>query len=161
MAYKVTLSIPDMLYKKMEHWRESFNLSKMFQEALSEAIQKKEEFKKRFSEEFDMPEIIKRLQQEKSLWEKKYYKKGKLQGLKWAKSASYEDLLYVLTLTDAYQLVQNERSDGRLTDYFEKIYESSGLCDYTNLGNLDHEQVFLEGWLSGVQEFWDLIKEKL
>ena len=32
MAKKVTISIPDMLHEKLEKWRESFNLSKMFQE---------------------------------------------------------------------------------------------------------------------------------
>ena len=33
MAKKVTVSIPDMLHKEMEKWRETFNLSKMFQDA--------------------------------------------------------------------------------------------------------------------------------
>ena len=44
MTQKVTLSIPDMLHEKLNKWRESFNLSKMFQDALLDAIQKKEEF---------------------------------------------------------------------------------------------------------------------
>ena len=34
MAKKVTISIPDMLHEKLENWRESFNLSKMFQDAV-------------------------------------------------------------------------------------------------------------------------------
>lgn len=46
MARKVTVSIPDLLYEKMERWRRSFNLSKMFQDAVAEAIQKKRTFRK-------------------------------------------------------------------------------------------------------------------
>ncbi len=65
MAQKVTLSIPDMLHEKLNKWRESFNLSKMFQDTLLDAIQKKEEFQKRISKDFDMSEIINRLKQEK------------------------------------------------------------------------------------------------
>ena len=54
MAKRVTVSIPDMLHEKMEKWRESFNLSKMFQDAVMEAIQKKEDFQKRIREDLDL-----------------------------------------------------------------------------------------------------------
>ncbi|MBU8850010.1 MAG: hypothetical protein KOO65_01715 [Desulfobacterales bacterium] len=157
MAQKITLSIPDLLHEKLKEWRTSFNLSKMFQEAVADAIHKKEEFQKRFSEDFDMPEIIKRLKHEKLIWEKKYYKLGKHEGLQWAKTVHYEDLLYVLEFDAAYQLL----SDPKMTQYFKRIYESTDLVKYSNNSSVNHEQMFIEGWFKGVLEFWNQVKEKI
>lgn len=157
MSQKITLSIPDLLHEKLEKWRASFNLSKMFQEALTEAIQKKEEFRKRFSEDFDMPDIIKRLRQEKRAWEKNFFKSGKTEGLKWAKTAHYQDLLYVLQIKDTYQLI----SDPLMNDYFETLYRSAGLAAYAGCESVRHEERFMQGWLEGVIELWDQVKEKL
>ena len=157
MTQKITLSVPDLLHEKLKEWRTSFNLSKMFQEALTDAIQKKEEFQKRFSKDYNMSEILKRLKQEKSIWEKQYYKLGKEEGLRWAKTAHYEDLLYVLQFNGTYELI----SDPKMRDYFDKIYQSAELAKQSNSGSIDHEQMFLEGWFKGVFEFWNHIKEKL
>ncbi|NOX32554.1 MAG: hypothetical protein GXP56_02285 [Deltaproteobacteria bacterium] len=157
MAQKITLSIPDLLHEKLKEWRTSFNFSKMFQEALTEAIQKKEEFQKRFSEEFDMPEIINRLKREKLLWEKQYYKKGKVEGLRWAKTAHYKDLLYVVQFDGTYQII----SDPKMNEYFEQIYLSTDLIKYSNASAVDHEQMFIDGWFKGVLEFWNQVREKI
>ena len=89
MAKKVTISIPDMLHEKLEKWRESFNLSKMFQDAVTEAIQRKEEFQKRIREDLDLSQIVDRLRREKLQSEGNYYQSGKSDGLHWAKTAHY------------------------------------------------------------------------
>lgn len=157
MAQKITLSIPDLLHEKLKEWRTSFNFSKMFQEALTEAIQKKEEFQKRFTEDFDMPDIINRLREEKLIWEKKYYKKGKAKGVEWAKTAHYEDLLYVVQYNATYKII----SDPKMNDYFEKIYQTTNLEKYSKSGEVDHEQMFIDGWFKGVLAFWNQVKEKL
>ena len=157
MAQKITLSIPDLLHEKLKEWRTSFNFSKMFQDALTEAIQKKEEFQKRFSEDFDMPDIIKRLKHEKLIWEKKYYKLGKAEGLRWAKTSHYEDLLYVLQFNDTYKLI----SDPKMNEYFEQIYQTTDLAKYSDSNTVDHEQMFIDGWFKGVLEFWNQVKEKI
>ena len=157
MAQKITLSIPDLLHEKLKEWRTSFNLSKMFQDAVTDAIQKKEEFQKRFLEDFDMAEVIKRLKQEKLIWEKQYYKKGKVEGFRWAKTAHYEDLLYVLQFDGTYRLI----SDPKMNQYFEQIYQSTDLATYSNSSSVDHEQMFMDGWFKGVLEFWNQVKEKI
>ncbi len=157
MSQKITLSVPDLLHEKLEEWRASFNLSKMFQEALTEAIHKKEEFQRRFSEDFDISDVVKRLRQEKVVWEKNFFKTGKKEGIKWAKSAHYENLLYVLGFTDAYKLI----SDPRMNEYFEKLYQSSDLEKYADYNSVQHEQVFMQGWLEGVFELWEQVKEQL
>ena len=157
MAQKITLSIPDMLHEKLKEWRDSFNFSQMFQEAVTEAIQKKEEFKKRISEDLDMPDIIRRLKQEKMIWEKKFFKAGKKEGNQWARSAHFEDLIYVLSLEDTYQLIQ----DNQYKDYFERVYEDYDLASYSFDGGFDHEKQFVDGWFKGIAEFWSQVREKL
>ncbi len=157
MAQKITLSIPDLLHEKLKEWRNSFNFSKMFQEAVTDAIQKKEDFQKRFSEDFDMSEIIKRLQQEKMIWEKQFFKSGKNEGLKWARSAHYEDLLYVINFEDTYKLT----NDARFKPYFEEVHTTNELGKYASDAAVDHEVMFMDGWFLGVNEFWSQIKEQI
>ncbi len=157
MVQKITLSIPDLLHEKLKEWRDSFNFSKMFQEALTEAIQKKEDFQKRFSEDFDLPEIIKRLQHEKMIWEKKFFKSGKKEGMKWAKSAHFEDLLYVVNINDTYKLTE----DPKVKTYFEEVYETYELEKNTIEGSIDHQLMFIDGWLAGVNELWNQVKKQI
>lgn len=157
MTQKITLSMPDILYEKLQSWRASFNLSKLFQDALADAIQRKEDFQKRVAEDLDMTEIIRRLKQEKQNWEKKYYSLGIAEGLQWAKLAHYWDFLYVLKFDDMYKLL----SDTKMCDYFNQIYSKTGLLEPKETDNSDDKQMFLEGWFKGVKDFWNSIKEKL
>lgn len=157
MTQKITLSIPDMLHEKLKEWRDSFNLSKMFQEALTDAIAKKEAFQKRFTDDFDMPEIIKRLQQEKRIWVRQFHKSGKKEGIKWGQSAHFEDLLYVLKHENTYQL----ENDDRFKDYFARLFETYEMDEFSLDGDKDHKKMFMDGWTSGVNEFWNQVKESL
>ena len=157
MAQKITLSIPDMLHEKLTEWRSSFNFSKMFQEALTDAIQKKEALQRRFSEEFDMPEVIRRLRQEKEDWENKFYLSGRNRGILWAKSAHYEDLLYVLHADDTYELIGHDN----FKSYFQDMYERHHLGKYSAQGGVGHEQKFMDGWFDGVNAFWNEVKEQI
>ncbi len=157
MAQKITLSIPDLLHEKLKEWRSSFNFSKMFQETLIDAIHKKEEFQKRFSNDSEISDTIKRLKREKLIWEKKFFELGKIEGLRWASSAHYEDLLYVLHFDGTYKLT----SDPKMTQYFDRTYQSADLAKYSNREFLEHEQMYMDGWFKGFFEFWDQIKEKI
>lgn len=157
MAQKITLSIPDMLHEKLTEWRSSFNFSKMFQEAVTEAIQKKEELQRRFSEEFDMPDIIKRLREEKLAWENNFYQIGKTNGLRWARSAHYTDLMYVVHCDNTYELIGHEN----FKPYFQKLYETHALGEYSPQSGVDHEQKFIDGWFDGVNSFWNEVREEI
>lgn len=157
MSQRITLSIPDMLHEKMEKWRQSFNLSKMFQDALAEAIHKKEEFQKRFQQESDISEIIERLKAEKKQSEGNYLENGRAEGLQWARVAHYDDLIYAAALDSSDEIA----SDPRLGTYFKDLL-NSGLFKDTSRHNLEkYTRLFFDGWRKGVNEFWDEIKEKL
>jgi len=157
MTRKITLSIPDMLHEKMEEWRKSFNLSKMFQDALSDAIHKKEAFQKRLQEDHDMVDIIERLRYEKMQSEGNYSENGRLEGIEWAKNAHYDDLMYVLDLTPVTGMI----SDPRMEMYFSGITEKDPLMEASPEGINKHARLFIEGWHRGVIELWNEIKEKI
>ncbi|MEA1967811.1 MAG: hypothetical protein U9N77_06295 [Thermodesulfobacteriota bacterium] len=186
MTQRITLSIPDMLHEKMEKWRQSFNLSKMFQDALAEAITKKEEFQKRFFQESDISEIIERLRAEKIQSEGNYSENGRIEGLQWARSAHYDELIYAVGITCSDEIL----TDPRLGTYFTEILNSDVLyqtpCTQTELSSFvvagaglktsaargsymekttqelnKYTKLFFEGWHKGVTEFWNEIKEKL
>lgn len=157
MAKKVTVSIPDMLHEKMEKWRESFNLSKMFQEAVSEAIQKKEELQKRIREDLDLNQIIERLRTEKMHSEGNFFETGRKDGVRWAKAAHYEDLLYAR----GWQEFDNATRDRVLGDYFsQQVAAGRAMATAPDASN-PHLRVYLEGWKSGVEQFWSEIRDKL
>lgn len=157
MAKRVTVSIPDMLHEKMEKWRESFNLSKMFQDAVMEAIQKKEDFQKRIREDLDLQDIIGRLRQEKARSEGDYFEAGRHDGLLWARSAHYDDLMYAVAWTD-YPNAARDRVLGsffrdRLRDR-QSVWADAG-------ADGESFRIYVRGWKNGVEQFWHEIRDKL
>jgi hypothetical protein len=157
MTQKVTLSMPDMLYEKLDKWRKSFNLSKMFQDALLDAIQKKEDFQKRIMQDFDMSEIVNRLKQEKIESESNYLEKGILKGIEWAKRAHYEDLVYAVGFQDPINIVE----DSKFNYYFKEIFNSDHLINFSQENINQHAKKFVDGWCKGVSDFYNEIVEKL
>lgn len=157
MAKKVTISIPDMLHEKLENWRESFNLSKMFQDAVSEAILKKEEFQKRIREDLDLGQIIERLRREKMQSEGNYLETGKNDGIVWAKTAHYDHLQYALHWSD----LQNAAKDAILGQYFNEMFSTEHFFAGNTYRDPEYLLNYLKGWKQGVEYFWTEIKEKL
>jgi len=157
MAKKVTISVPDMLHEKLEKWRESFNLSKMFQDAVTEAIQRKEEFQKRIREDLDLNQIVDRLRREKLQSEGNYFQSGKSDGLRWAKTAHYDDLLYALHWQD----LGNAVKDQVLGNYFQEMHQDNRLLRANTYRNDDYFLNYVKGWKQGVEFFWEEVKEKL
>jgi hypothetical protein len=158
MAKRVTVSIPDLLHEKMEQWRESFNLSKMFQEAVADAIQKKEDFQRRLREDREMGEIIERLKKEKARSERNCFDRGRDDGFTWARSAEYDDLIYGLN----WKGQDNVLRDRALGPYFFERAVKNGLVDEQDgTPNEAYLRVYVDGWKKGLAEFWDAIKDKL
>jgi len=157
MAKKVTVSIPDLLHEKMEKWRRSFNLSKMFQDAITEAIQKKEDFQRRIQQDLDLCEIIDRLKREKEHSEAGYFDTGRVDGIAWAKTAHYDDIQYAL----GWEELDNACKDDVLGEYFIHKINKIKRND-KRLESIDeYIGVYLKGWKRGLGEFWDEVKEKL
>ena len=157
MAKKVTISIPDMLHEQLEKWRESFNLSKMFQDAVSEAIQRKEDFQKRIKEDLDLGQIIDRLRREKLQSEGNYLETGKKDGILWAKTAHYDHLQYALN----WKNLDNAIKDDILGQYFTEMFQTHRFIESNTYFQPEYLLTYLRGWKQGIDYFWAEIKEKL
>ncbi len=129
----------------------------MFQDAVTEANQKKEEFQKRIRDDLDQHQIVERLRKEKQESEGNYFETGKSEGVNWARTAHYDDLMYALSWKDS----QNAEKDRVLGGYFSERLEGSKMMGVTELGNNEYFSAFLDGWKSGVEQFWQEIKEKI
>ena len=172
MSPKMTLSVPNDLFEKIEKWKGSFNLSKIFQRAIAEAIENKENFKKRLKEEPTMGAIIERLRKEKEVDMDPYYERGRQDGLAWAKAASYSDLQYALKWETVAELLKGNTigwdptTDEVLGDYFGELIQDDPLMDLDERGRGDlmpneYFQAWETGWKEAVEEFWKEVEGRI
>jgi len=168
MVKKFNLSVPDELARKIEKRREYLgSLSAIFQEAIGDKIRKREEFELRLQGDPDMIQIIERLKREKAVLQGNYREKGREEGLRWAKAASYRELEYARRFdpTDKDGLYDPTipLHDEVLGHYFIDSLEVDGLTNPES--DEDELNVFakqwLKGWLEAVTEFWNEIEDKL
>jgi hypothetical protein len=169
MAKKITLTVNETLFDKIDQWRSSFNLSKVFQDAVSEAIKAKEEFHRRLSGKEDIPQIVERLKAEKRGCLGKACSDGESDGGSWAGRAHYRELVSVLAW-------MNEETNGQSTakampaakntpapedQCFEVWQKRANLPDTGSPELADLEQAYREGWRTGVRGLWEIIKDQL
>lgn len=159
---KITISVPDDLYEKMKEWKSSLNFSKVFQNAISGMIQKKEDLTSKIRKEMDFSSIVDRLKKEKIELEFNITEWGKKDGLEWCKTAHYHELQYALALAS----YKNPDQDEELGDYFSHMFKryqkrimASGKKAQDCLNGFSDK--YLRGWKEGVELFWNEVKDKL
>ena len=157
MAKKITLTVPDGLYKKIDEWRSAFNMSRIFQDAVSEAIRRKEDVRRRVGEESGLGEIIQRLKQEKSHWEETLRHKGERGGQEWASRAHYEDLVLAVSVTPE-QILRMPHMAQPLREALDQLEPFSALMSQ-KLENV--RAAFAEGWKKGINDFWEMVRDKI
>ncbi|MDY6986947.1 MAG: hypothetical protein SWQ30_02725 [Thermodesulfobacteriota bacterium] len=86
---RVTVSVPEELYTKMEKWKDSLNFSNIFQEAISRKISKKELFHQKLREETTMKDIFENADFTTPVQE---HLTGKEMGFIYAKTAPYPEI---------------------------------------------------------------------
>jgi hypothetical protein len=184
MAKKITLTVNENLFRKIDEWRSSFNLSALFQDAVSEAIKTKEEFRRLLSGKDELPQIIERLKAEKRRSLEKARQSGAVSGGAWAGRAHYEDLTAAVAAIAA--VAAADRAGGSagggakgagLSDLAASLPigaasspEDAALEAWERelapaLAN-DPERAavraaFRRGWREGVAGLWNLVKDKL
>jgi hypothetical protein len=162
MARKITISVPDDLYEKMTEWKSSLNFSKVFQNAISVMIQKKETLTSKIRNEIDFSSVVARLKKEKIYYEFNISEWGKKDGLEWCKTAHFRELQYAL----AWVPYINPDRDDELGDYFSHMFKKykkritatgKKAQDCVN----DFSEKYLKGWKEGVDLFWNEVKDKI
>ena len=162
MAKKITISVPDDLYEKMTEWKSSLNFSRVFQNAISGMIQKKETLTAKLRKEIDLSAVVARLKKEKIEFEFNITEWGKKDALEWCKTAHFRELQYAL----AWVSYENPDQDKELGDYFSHMFEkykkqitATGKKAQDAVG--DFSEKYLKGWKEGVDLFWNEVKDKL
>jgi hypothetical protein len=165
---KFNLSVPDALAQKIDDRRDQLgNLSAIFQDAIAAKISKQEEFEKRLKGDEDMEATILRLRREKAGIQTDYFSKGKEEGLKWAKAASYTDLQYAVRFDpkDEEGLYDPRipLHDNVLGYYFMEALEADPLTD----PGYDEDELnllaktWIDGWIEAVHQFWQEVSDKI
>jgi len=174
MTQRVNISIPEDLYKRLQRFKDSINVSKVCQDALLVEIKKKEDFLKRVKENPSKAEIVERLRQERMAKYSIFYEIGREDGYEWANVAAYDELI---------QVISSDESDELLTiqsfyDFIETKYEIKTIDD--NIGDgryaflpyyelrapemkineknyYEIEVIYIEGLNKSIKEFWQEI----
>ena len=161
MAKKITLTVNENLFSKIDQWRSSFNLSKLFQDAVSEAIKAKEEFQRMLSGKEDIPQIVERLKAEKRGWLENARRDGESDGGTWAGKAHYGELISVVALIDGNRPGQDDdattsAAEDLCVEIWEKKHRSGEATEAE-----DAKKAYRGGWRTGVAGLWELVKDQL
>jgi hypothetical protein len=170
---KVTISVPDDLYEKMETWRDEFNFSRIFQDAIGKAIGEKERFRARLKEDPDMKKVLARLRKEKAESEEMAereksqkaqanqtaFEAGKREGLDWAKAAHYD------VISRAAKMIRDSaRGKYPISPYQIMNLTAKGEVRQVEIVPIDlgvGTPQWEAEWLEGVEEFWREVEDKL
>ncbi len=114
-----------------------------------------------------MEAIIARLRREKAEVQTDYFSKGKEDGLRWAKAASYTDLEYARNFDPAGEDGRYDPTiplhDDFLGHYFIDALEADPLTfpghDEDELNELAKK--WLDGWIEAVRQFWHEVSDKI
>ncbi len=163
MAKKITLTVNESLSRKIDEWRSSFNLSRLFQDAVTEAIKRKEEFQRMLSGKGDIPQIVERLKAEKRGWLEKARAEGEEDGTSWAGRAHYEELTAAVAASSAASAASAEGAppsdaERRAAEAWE---ERRGPVGTDEKEKDDARAAYRRGWRTGVCGLWDLVKDQL
>ncbi len=159
MTKRVTLSVSDELSERMEKWKDAFNYSGIFQEAVTVTIQRKEDFQKRLKEDPKMEQIIERLKKEREESEQDLLVLAKDWGLEWAKLAHYDELRSIVKSPNSSNTAYIMFMTDQTTENYEWLMEN--LEQYEMVVQDDLDESFFEAFAEGVEEFWNEVEDKL
>jgi len=175
MAERLNISIPEDLNARLSLFKDRLNVSKLCQEAISQAV-RIEEFKEKGRSNSDMESLVARLKEESLRYSKKFEEKGFECGVKDAYRLSLDNFCEIQYFREADYLgeLQNILSeDARYQDMFayaseetKKILEKIDSYDDNEWGlhamfKQQPDDFFITGWLNGVTYIWDKVRDKV
>lgn len=148
MVQKVTASVSDELYERLQAVKGLFNISRVCQEALERQITMEELRAKETAG--DEQASIERLRQQREEINAKYEQQGHEDGLAHASRLDYESLVAIA------------HGEGDFWNQYSDWYDTFELSarEYSD-DNLFDRARYGEGWLEGVREWWEANKEQI
>lgn len=140
VAERITITLPDQLYERLQAVKGKLNVSGLCQQAIELAVTI-EEIKIK-----DIPvkdKVIERLRLEKQVASREWRETGFTDGVEDAQELSYED----------FRALEKDKVSEETREWVE-----DKRIQY--LENPD-EDIYWEGWVEGALHFWNEIKDKL
>jgi hypothetical protein len=161
-AQKLSITVPDSLHARLEMVRDGFNISYTCQKAIELAVKNQELLKAGGTEN-----VIQRLRIEKEEHEKHYRIEGKEEGLKRAPTMGYGDLMFFNRLAE--EQIENEISllgysgwDAVKRTEWEWNEDLRFTCrDIRKNDPAFNDELWIRGFIEGVNEFYESVKGKL
>lgn len=144
---RLNITVPDDLYKRVEKWRDRINLSRVCQEAIRRELDKLEQVPEQVRE---MREALSRLEREKAKIERSCFRKGVYDGLEWARGADYASLK---------RWGEQPTTAEALEEVLRGPAARSAAAHHDGPGWVPRS--YAEGWIAGVNQFWERAKNHL
>ena len=144
---RLNITIPDELYAALEMWRGRINISKVCQEAIAKELAKLQDLPRQAVE---LDTLVDRLREEKATSDKAFFAQGVSDAIAWARGAPYQELRLC---------GEHGQHEGRGRDRWPEALQRA-LRRYASDPTFD-EAAYAQGWLAGVSEVWQRVKDKV
>ena len=151
MAQKITITLPDELFKDLQTVKDQFNISGVCRVAIEREVERQ---KLSLKGEKEMSAIVARLKEEKQDYDKQYEDEGYKQGYEDAKKMGYEELVEFAN-SNSWDYWRTEAWDKWQDDVNDQISELS--IDDPNV----NKDAYCNGWAKGVAAFYEDVKDQL
>lgn len=143
---RLNITIPDELYAALQPWRDHINISKVCQEALAREVAKLNDVPRQAAE---LAVLVERMQQEKAHAEKFAFAQGLTDSVTWARGASYAELRRWGEFGE--KAASRGGIDGALQDALQRYRVDTSF----------DEQSYRQGWVTGIGEVWERVRDKV
>lgn len=170
MSKPLTITISDGLYKRLQAVKNQINVSGECQEAIEREVSIQELKIKEIDNMDDA--VIERLIAEKESYDQQYENEGKIDGLKDAKELSYDDFMEIAAIADSKDALEREPGiswsdmmqslwgDLAKTNVWYNFLQDQ-IKEIRNDDSKFSEEGYIAGWIDGVNEYFESIKDQL
>lgn len=157
MVKAVNITLPDSLHERLQAVRTDLSVSAICQAAIEHAVSMKEIKMKALSKK---ESVIERLRLERQKSEEEWFDCGKNDGLKDAENLSYEDFEQIWDLYESKNELERYGHWIELHQFPEDFHEllQERMDGYSPKPIKEN---YLAGWIDGVTDFWDEIKDEI
>lgn len=181
MTQRINISISDELHDRLQVFKDDINVSNICQKAITEIVERKEDFRKRMKESPEMESTLERLKKQKYGNQGILLKRGEKDGEEWAKIAHYDELVaaveeipsnyddgswgpefvedqYILEYLYEKYSIRTHDPEAIVRLYLEKALPEVKIYDHNHL---QIEWTYQRGLWAGILNFWNEIKDKI
>jgi len=158
MVQRLSISIPDSLHNRIQKFKENLNFSKICQDALTGAVEMEE------MKNTDIPErdkMIAKLRKQKEELTESYRQEGIKAGIENARSGDmdYSDFVAIEEAGNAlgaYEYPQQALDEAVFDDWLREPIDDAEKDDRTF-----SRDAYIRGWVEGVMEVWNEVKDEI